>query len=168
MKKYRLSCTLLITWWGTNDSLIGLPTKAIKFCSSGSINIMRWNNINHLNECIILGIKFGATTPQKSKVALIYAIINYVAAHCSLFPLQHVDLLPAKTRHCIQLHLLPTASVLNAATVTILSMHANNWNNIIWGMGQFLSSSCGHSKKMHGIKALAELNTSWKCVCKKI
>ena len=76
-----------------------------------------------------------------------------VAAHHSLFHLQCVNLLLANTKHCIQLHLLPIASVLNATMAMIVSMDTNDWNNISWGMGQFPSSGSGHSLK--------KLNDQW-------
>ena len=54
----------------------------------------------------------------------------------------------------IQCHLLPTASVFNAAMFTIVSIDANNRNNIIWGVDQFLCSVGCHSKKCMGQKFL--------------
>ena len=105
----------------------------MKFCSPDSVSIIRCYDINHLNECTGVFIKFGANTPLKSKVVLINAIFHDVAAHHGLFPLRGMDMLPANMEHCIQLHLQTTASVLNEATATIVSLDANDWNDITWG-----------------------------------
>ena len=130
-----------------NDDFISPPTKAMKFCSPGHVSIIRCDDINHPNECTVVLIKFGAIMPKKPNVALINAVLHDIAAHCSLFPSQGMDLLPANTKHCIQLHLLTTSSVLNAATAMIVSINANNMNDVTFGEGHFLGSG-GH----HGIK----------------
>ena len=104
-------------------------------------------------------------------MTLIYAIFNNVAAHPSFFPLQSVDLLPAKMKHCVQLHLLPTASALDAATATIVSVDSNYWNNVTWGWVSSRVLLAAIAQKINGMKALAELalhvdalRTSWKCL----
>ena len=71
-----------------------------------------------------------------------------------------MDLLSANTKHSIQLHLIPTASVLNAAISMIVSIYANDWNDIILGVGQFSCSGGRHNTEIHGMKALTELYTS--------
>ena len=91
---------------------------------------LRCNDINHLNECTVIGIKFGAIMPHKSNMALIDAVFHETAHH-GLFPLHGVDLLSANTKQ----HLLTTASVLNAATATIVSIYVNIWNDITWWVG---------------------------------
>ena len=123
----------------------------MKLCSSGGISIIRCNDINHLNEYTIVAIKFGTITPQKSNAALINAIFHDVAAHHDLSSSQCADLLHANMKHCIQLHLLTTACMLNAA--------------IAMGMGQALVVT--KAKKMHGMKALAELYTSMHLILPK-
>ena len=145
---FLFSWMVLITWWGTmfghlDDSRINPPMKIMKFCSLGNVSIIRCNYTNHLNEHTIVGIKFGGIMPWKSNETLINAIFHNVAEHCSLFPLCGADLLPANMKHHIQLHLLTTASVLNAAMAMIISIDANDWDDITWGVGQF-SGSGGH------------------------
>ena len=71
-----------------------------------------------------------------------------------------MNLLPANMKHCIQLQLLPTASVLNAAMTAIISIDANNWNDVTWGVGQFSGSGGGHNIKIYGMKDINELYTS--------
>ena len=143
---FLFSWMLLITWWQTMfhhsiDSCISPTMKAIKFHSPAGISTIRWVNINHLNECTIVGIKFGSVMFQKFNVALF---------HHGLFSSRHLSLLAAITKH-IQLHLLTTALVPNAAMAIFVSTGANDWDDIIWGVGQFLCSG--------GTKAFAERYT---------
>ena len=112
----------LTRWWTrmvghTNSSCISPPANAMKLCPPGIICIIRCDDINHPNERIVVVTEFGVITSQKSNMALIDAI----TAHCSLFPIWGVDLLPANMKRHVQLHLLMTASVLNAAMAMIIS-----------------------------------------------
>ena len=74
----------------SDDGHISPPMKAIKFCSPCGVSVIRCDNINHLNEC---------TVASKIQYSTISAIFHDVAAHCSLFPLQGVDLLLANMKH---------------------------------------------------------------------
>ena len=131
----------------SNDSCISPPMKVMKFYSPGGVRIIRCNDFNHLNECTIISIKFGAIMPQKSNAALIETVFHDVPAHCRLFPSLGADLLPANTKHHIQLHLLTRLSVLNAAMAMIISINANDGNIITWRLDQFSDSGDCHSRK---------------------
>ena len=127
---------LFISCWGrmfghSNDGQIDPTMKSMKCCSLGSVGFIWCNDINQLNECNVVGIKFGTIMSQKSNVALINAMFHDVALHHSLFPSWDADLLPANTKYCIQLHLLTMASVLNATLAMIVNIHVKNWNYIV-------------------------------------
>ena len=141
---------------------IGSPMKAMKFCSPDGIRIIGWNDINHLNEHTIILITFSETMPQKSNMAMTYAILNYVAAHHSLFSSWGVDLKPANMKHHIQLQLLLTASVLIAAMALIISIDANNWYDITWGVGQYSHFVVGTAQKYMEWKFL--LSSTHLCI----
>ena len=99
--------------------------KVIKHHFTGGICIGH-DDINHLNESTNLSTKFVVTTPQKSNIALIDAIFNNITAHHGLFPMWGMDLLHGNMKNRIQLYMMTTASVLNAAMATNVSTDINN------------------------------------------